>query len=147
MQTLWIPGPLPGMNDVIKTCKVADFGKHGKRWNAYNELKGRWSREIELYARQTGMRSLIGGYFTFMWAESDRRRDPDNITGGGHKIIFDALVGAGFIDNDGWKHVHGFADYWLVDNERPGVLVMITKSATLDWDAAHSAFQEQKAAH
>jgi hypothetical protein len=133
------------MTDVIKASKSADFGKYGKRWNAYNELKQRWSREIELYARQTGMRSLIGCYFTFMWAESDKRRDPDNIVGGGHKIIFDSLVGAGFIPNDGWTHVHGLADFWLVDRDRPGVLVMITKSATLGWDAAHSAFQQQKA--
>lgn len=145
MQTLWIPGPLPGMNDVIKTCKIADFGKHGKRWNAYNELKGRWSREIELIARATGMRSLIGGYFTFMFAEANKRRDPDNVVGGGHKIIFDSLVGAGFIVNDGWTQVQGFADYWIVDRHRPGVLCMVTKSATLDWDAAHSAYQQQKA--
>ncbi len=133
------------MNDVIDACKTGDWGKHGRRWNAYNELKGRWSREIELYARQTGFRSLIGGYFTFVWAEANRRRDPDNVVGGGHKIILDSLVGAGFIDNDGWKHVQGFADYWIVDPDRPGVLVMVTKSATLDWAAAHSSFQQQKA--
>lgn len=145
MQTLWIPGPLPGMNDVIKTSNIADFGRHGKRWNAYNELKQRWSREIELYAHQAGFRSLVGCYFTFMFAESNKRRDPDNIVGGGHKIVFDSLVGAGFLPNDGWQHVQGFADYWLVDPDRPGVLVMVTKSATLDWDAAHSAFQQQKA--
>lgn len=133
------------MNDVIDACKTGDWGKHGRRWNAYNELKGKWSRAIELYARQTGFRSLVGTYFTFMFAELTRRRDPDNVVAGAHKIIFDSLVAAGFIPNDGWKHVHGFADYWLLDPARPGVLVMITKSATLGWDAAHSAYQEQKA--
>ena len=133
------------MNDVIKACKVGDWGKLGRRWSAYNELKQQWSQEIELYARSTGVRSLVGGYFTFMFAEPNRRRDPDNIVSGAHKIIFDSFVGAGFIDNDGWKDVQGFADYWIVDSDRPGVLVIVTKDDIVSRELAYAALQRQKA--
>ncbi len=136
---------MPGMNDVIKSCSSQDWGRHGRRWNAYNELKQSWSQIVELHARRTGQRSLVGSYFTFMFAELNRRRDPDNVVGGAHKIVFDSLVGAGFIPNDGWKHVQGFSDYWLVDPERPGVLVIVTKAETLSREDAYAEFHRQKA--
>lgn len=117
---------MPGLNEIIAASKVADFGGYGKRWNRYNELKQAWSSEVIAYAKQQGMRPFPGNFFTFLFVEKNRRRDPDNFISGGMKIIFDACKAIGLIQNDGWKYVHGIATYWRVDKVNPGVLLIVT---------------------
>ena len=39
----------------------------------------------------------------FDWYEADRRRDPDNLAGGGRKIILDACQAIGLLPHDGWR--------------------------------------------
>ena len=39
----------------------------------------------------------------FDWYEGDRRRDPDNLAGGGRKIILDAAQAIGLLPHDGWR--------------------------------------------
>lgn len=41
--------------------------------------------------------------FRFDWFEADKKRDPDNITAGGRKIILDAMRATGMLKNDGWS--------------------------------------------
>lgn len=63
-------------------------------------------------------------YLRFGWAEPNTRRDPDNFCAGGRKVVLDALVRAGVLPGDGWKHVAGWCDEWLVSSE-PGVSVTL----------------------
>lgn len=53
------------------------------------------------------------------------RRDLDNISSFGRKVIQDALVNAAVLKGDGWKHVVGFSDRFEVDKENPRIEVRI----------------------
>lgn len=61
-----------------------------------------------------------------MWVERNKRRDKDNISSFGRKIIQDALHEAEVIENDGWKEIAGFSDKFAVDRRNPRVEVIIS---------------------
>jgi hypothetical protein len=60
---------------------------------------------------------------SFTWIERNRRRDPDNITAGGRKIILDALVQAKILDDDSSHYVLGWTDAFMINKDAPGVRV------------------------
>lgn len=123
--SLWIPGPLPSLNDVIDAAKGS-----GGRGKAYSVMKRTWSEIV--WAEALRARIQRPGPFAgpvhvrFVWVERDQRRDKDNIAGGGRKAILDGLVTARVISGDGWLGVAGFSDEFVVDAARPGVHVTIT---------------------
>lgn len=49
----------------------------------------------------------------------------DNVCGAGQKLVLDGLVAAGILPGDGWAHVRGLEHAFVVDADRPGVLVEI----------------------
>ena len=61
----------------------------------------------------------------YLWVEPNMRRDKDNISSFGRKVIQDALVNAAVLKGDGWKHVVGFSDRFEVDKENPRIEVRI----------------------
>ncbi len=61
----------------------------------------------------------------YRWYEPSRRRDLDNISAFGRKVIQDGLVQAGVLENDGWKQICGFVDEFFVDTEHPRIEVYI----------------------
>ena len=60
----------------------------------------------------------------FIWYESDRMRDKDNISSA-KKYILDALQKAGTLQGDGWKHINDFTDKFIVDKTNPRVEVTL----------------------
>jgi Holliday junction resolvase RusA-like endonuclease len=64
----------------------------------------------------------------YKWYEKDRRRDKDNISGYGRKVIQDGLVKAGVLLDDGWKDIDSFSDEFAVDKQRPRVEIEIEES-------------------
>lgn len=64
-------------------------------------------------------------YMVYHWYEKDRRRDKDNISSFGRKVIQDALVKAHILQNDGWKNIIGFEDRFEVDKKNPRIVVEI----------------------
>jgi hypothetical protein len=52
--------------------------------------------------------------YMFIWYEPNKKRDPDNISFA-KKFIFDGMVTAGIISNDGWANVGGFIDRFVLD--------------------------------
>ena len=66
-------------------------------------------------------------FMSYTWYERDRRRDMDNVSSYGRKVIQDALVKAGFLRNDGWACIAGFEDRFAVDSKRPRIEVVITE--------------------
>lgn len=67
-------------------------------------------------------------WMNFRWVEKNRRRDMDNISSFGRKVILDALVKQGVLQDDGWKYVKGFADRFTVDKNDPRVEVEIIEA-------------------
>jgi hypothetical protein len=119
VQVLWIPGPLPGFNEMLD----AHGAGGGGRGNHYAHMKRKWTDDIALLAKIHKLRPVACVRLRFVWREPRRRRDPDNVAAG-KKLILDGLVRAGVLANDGWDEVAGFTDAWEVSST-PGVLVVL----------------------
>ncbi len=124
MDRLWIPGPLPGLNEILS----AKANRYKRGFSEYTALKRRWTGIIQLYASSQNFPSRDCGHFTYIFRERDQRRDPSNFMAGGHKLIEDALQGLRLLPNDGWKQVLSIQDEWLVDKASPGVTLFVTNS-------------------
>lgn len=122
---LWIPGPMPGMNEIIEACQTRfKANAKGQRASAYMSLKKSWSEKIAIYVRAAHFPRLVGPHeFFFEHREPHQKRDPDNFSSGAAKLTFDALQDCGILENDGWKQVVSIQHMWKVDAERPGVLM------------------------
>lgn len=116
---LVIPGTLNNLNDYIR-AERANRCK-GAKMKADNEYI------VAVAARQCmrGVRIEKPVYMEYAWHEQDRRRDMDNVSSFGRKVIQDALVQCGVLKDDGWKHVAGFSDRFEVDKENPRIEVLI----------------------
>jgi hypothetical protein len=122
IQTLWIPGPLDGMNEIIAKAKG-----HGGRGYGYSSHKKAETARIAKLAKDANLQPMERVRIDFEWREERRQRDPGNIRVG-EKFVTDGLVAAGVIPGDGWRYIAGFSDTWRVDKSRPGVLVTITSA-------------------
>ena len=120
IQTLFVPGPLPGQNDYLGT---------GNRWT-YGRDKKRWAEVILVEIKRQKLKPMRNVRIYWAWAEQDMRRDPDNIMGIGKKFILDALVKGGILPNDGWKNIAGMSDTWVVDTYSPGVYVRLEEAGS-----------------
>lgn len=123
-QELWIPGPLPGLNELLDARMRTGLTKNGKRWNAYSKLKKQWDQRVGMHARSQGFRPVRSAQFEYVVREPNRRRDPSNIVSGAVKLIEDGLQEAGLLEGDGWKNVLSYRSSWEISDE-PGVLVRV----------------------
>jgi Holliday junction resolvase RusA-like endonuclease len=108
----WVPGPLPGMNEIVEAAK----GNGGKGYG-YATMKKTWTEKVAWHARaaQLHRKPMVRVRLEFLWTEARNangvQRDPDNIEAG-QKFIWDGLKHAGVIPNDtrkenaGTKHDH-----------------------------------------
>lgn len=119
-QRLWVPGPLPSLNDLIDAAKGS-----GGTGRGYSSLKRRWGDTVWALAKVAKLKPVNYAELVFEWREKDRRRDPDNVSSAGRKLILDGLVKAGVLTGDGWRGIYSFQDWWTVDKAAPGVLVKI----------------------
>ena len=117
---LIIPGQLPGLNDYIEAER------------AHRQRGARLKREAQGLVLLAIRRQLREVRFTrpvhmrYLWVERSRRRDKDNVSAFGRKVIQDALVAAKVLQNDGWVHVEGFTDAFDVDKKKPRIEVEIS---------------------
>lgn len=83
-----IPFPLPGLNDYISAER-----SHRQKGAA---LKRKAQRSVTAVLKRQirgSLREPVTIHYT--WVEKDRRRDKENVSGFGHKVIQDALVNIG----------------------------------------------------
>lgn len=120
---LTIPGKLCGLNDYIAA----------ERTNRHIGAKLKRDNEGIVIA---AIRQCMGGlrigkpvFMEYTWLEPNKRRDRDNVSSFGRNVIQDALVGAGALEDDGWKHVVGFSDRFGVDKGNPRIEVKIREVA------------------
>ena len=116
---LVIPGRLDNLNDFIRADKSSRY-KGG-------ELKANSERIVSAYIEQClrGVKIQKPVYMEYTWFEKNKRRDLDNISSFGRKVIQDALVNEGVLKNDGWEHIVGFSDRFDVDTQNPRIEVLI----------------------
>lgn len=119
-----IPSKLPGLNDYIAA----------ERTNRHKgaKMKADSGNIVAVAIRQCmrGVRLDNPVFMEYLWVEPNRRRDKDNISSFGRKVIQDALVSTGVLKDDGWKHVVGFSDRFEVDNKDPRIEVKIKEVVT-----------------
>lgn len=114
-----IPGSFPGLNEYIEAERT-----HRQKGA---EMKRAAQRTVELCAK-TQLRKFHPTrpvWMKYTWYEPNKRRDKDNISSFGRKVIQDGFVKAGVLENDGWKNIEGFSDRFRVDEKRPRVEVEI----------------------
>lgn len=118
---LVIPGQLPGLNDFI-------FADRANRYKGA-EIKRNAQKVVEYCARKQlrGFRPAGPVWMKYTWYERNRKRDKDNISSFGRKVIQDGLVKAGVLKNDGWKEIEGFSDRFRIDEKHPRVEVEIVE--------------------
>ena len=116
---LVILGRLESLNNYTAACRRNPY--------AGNKMK-RSSEEVVLWAIQQQLRGVHiekPVELEFYWYEKNKKRDHDNVSSFGRKVIQDALVKAGVLKDDGWDYVDGFRDVFLLDRENPRIEVMI----------------------
>lgn len=109
-----IPGELPGMNEIIAAAK--------SHYHRYNEMKQVNTNLVTWVAKKVPRKKRV--FLDITWYCKNRKRDPDNIAAA-VKFIWDGLVEAGVIENDGWKENAGWSNRFKVDKDNPRVEVRI----------------------
>lgn len=113
-----IPGRFSGLNEFI------DANRRSRgRWNAGNKMKQEDQDRIRAYLPKVKIKKRI--FVEYCFYEKNARRDKDNISGYFHKIFQDAMVQAGVIENDGWKQIEGWTDYFYIDSKYPRIEIYI----------------------
>ena len=122
-QQFIIPCELPALNQTIEAGK--------RHWSEYAVLKRRYTALVAALARRQ-LRPVLSGsvHLSFVWYCRNKRRDPDNVSAAGRKVILDGLVTAGILSNDGGRQVGGFNDSFEVDKDKPRVEVELCYNQT-----------------
>jgi len=118
MITFFLEGRLDGLNSVV------DANRRNRYAGA--KLKAEATNSIAWQIKTFSLPHLTDPHhYTFTWHEKDKRRDPDNVASA-CKFIFDGLIAAGVIDNDGWGQVAGITHKFVVDPWETGVEVGVS---------------------
>lgn len=120
-QQFFVPGPLPGANDIIR-----------KHHMVYSRLKAKWGLEIGRCLLIAKIKPIRSCAITYHWVEPipvrGHIRDRDNIRFGA-KFINDALVTHGILLDDGPEGVAQLMDIFTYNAANPGVMVTLTEVA------------------
>ena len=119
---LTIPGTLNNLNDYISAERT---NRHkGAKMKANN------GDIVAIAIRQCmrGVKIEKPVFMEYLWVEPNKRRDKDNISSFGRKVIQDALVQCGVLKDDGWEYVVGFSDKFDVDKKNPRIEVLIREA-------------------
>ncbi len=130
--TLFIEGKTPNYNEFVDAAKRARiFYSNGrrKRVDQYWTLKKKWTDNIKNQVQQLGIKMFERPVrIKYTWYRKARVEDPDNISGGGRKVVLDGLVEAGILRSDGWRETGpGDSNTYVkcAKGEKEGVLLEI----------------------
>ncbi len=114
---LTIPGRLPGLNEYTTACRTDP--RAGNRMKREAQTTVQWMIRAQLHR----MKIEKPVFMLFTFYEQDRRRDRDNVSSFARKVIQDALVKSGTLQDDGWDYVTGYLDNFKVDKQHPRIEV------------------------
>jgi len=116
-----IPGELPTMNEIVAASK----SHHLK----YSTMKKRYTDLVAWSAMSARLRIIDHADFEIIWYCKNKKKDKDNIIAG-QKFIFDGLVEAGVIANDGWAQIGKITHDLQVDKHNPRVVVRLIEASS-----------------
>ena len=120
MYEIVIPGELPDFNLIIEESK-----KGNRRYQPYNEIKQHHTERVAWIIKSKIKKPLPKVDVEIEWICKDKRKDKDNVSGGGIKFILDGLVMAGVIKNDGWKEIGNISHTFGVAKHNPRAIVKL----------------------
>ncbi len=116
---LKIRGKLDNLNDYTSACRTNPYkGAQMKRKNEAKVIAA-----ILEQLKRLRIRKPV--HMVYDWYEPDKRRDLDNISSFGRKVIQDALVETKVLANDSWRDIVGFQDNFYIDTGNPRIEVTI----------------------
>lgn len=115
--SLTIPGRLPGLNEYTDACRTNPRAGARMKQDAQETVMWHAMSQIRRYKFNGPV------FILYHFYEKDKRRDKDNVSGFAHKVIQDALVKIGLLEDDGWNHVTGNLDAFDVDKKNPRIVV------------------------
>lgn len=111
----YIEGSMPSLNEYVSAERANRF-KAAK-------IKRQETERVRLAAVNQSVQHFVGPVIVrFLWVESTRRRDLDNIAFA-KKFVLDGLVAAGVLDGDSQRYVVGLQDTFEIDPHYPRVVV------------------------
>lgn len=105
------------MNEIVAVSK--------KHHMLYANMKKDYTALVMISAQ--GLPKVSKADFIITWYCENKRKDKDNIMGGGQKFIFDGLVKAGILENDGWAQIGNVTHLFEVDKGNPRIEVEIAE--------------------
>lgn len=109
---------MASLNDYILACRTSP-------WKG-NKFKHEEQDKVKYFIGESGLKRIDGELQAlFLFYEPNKKRDLDNISGWAHKVVMDALVTSGILENDGWKQITGYTDCFYVDKENPRIEVIL----------------------
>ncbi len=111
---LTIPGRLPGLND------MTDAARRNRYESA--QMKKENTELVAWCAKSARLPHFDRVDLVFTWYEPNRKRDKDNIMAA-QKFVWDGLVVAGVLKNDGWKQIGDVTHRFRIDKFNPRVEV------------------------
>ena len=117
-RTLTIPGRLPGLNDIIDAARRSRYESAA--------MKKEKTELVVWCAKAARLPRMERVDLVITWHEPNRKRDKDNIMAG-QKFIWDGLVEARVLPNDGWNQIGNITHRFGVDKVNPRVEVEITE--------------------
>lgn len=112
-----ISGRLPGLNEYIAACRTNHYTGGKMKKTDQNAVAWQIRQGIKGY-KVTGPVRMV-----YRWYEPNRKRDLDNISSYGRKVIQDALVMCKILPDDSWNYIKGFTDEFYVDKKHPRIEV------------------------
>lgn len=116
--SVFLPGRWPLLNQ-LNNAKAGRYGHH-----AYHKLKMAWQHPATLLLKAARIPPLESARIRYLHRRADRRADKSNLAAAAMKIIEDAIVDAGILQDDGWNFVIGFTHDFEVGKPE-GVAVTI----------------------
>lgn len=106
---------MPSLNQVIAKAK--------KHYGSYSSMKKDATTKVKL-ACLTIPKLPKKLRFNIEYVCKNKRMDKDNVASA-KKFIFDGLVEANKMTNDGWEEIDGWTESFSVDKKNPRIIVTI----------------------
>lgn len=110
--TFTIQGRLPGLNELINKARTNKYAAAKQKADVDGQIVLCIKSQIPHFKTDKPVDIV------FTWIEPNKRRDKDNICSA-KKFICDALQKAGTLQGDGWQHVRGFQDRFVISKNAP----------------------------
>lgn len=125
-----IPGRLPGLNEYVEAERRNRFRAAKLKRDAQDWVI------LCIKKHMRGVHITRPVYIRYYWHEPNRRRDKSNVSGYGRKVIEDALVEAGVLQDDGWDEIEGFEDRFFLDKANPRIILEVEECLDITTNTA-----------